>query len=137
MFGQRKYELSKMHIVDIFQGDEYRIHFSKIWHQNEVIKSTLKRQGLDLKPTEGWHPRRQAEWIAGRQLIYNNIDEPISQLLLSSTGKPYYENSKNFFSISHSGDLIGIGISHHEIGIDIQIRSDTIKRTKLTISFFC
>ena len=80
----------------------------------------LERNGLDLKPIAGWHPKRQQEWLAGRYLAHKTLPNRISDLLLSPSGKPYFKNGSMQFSISHSGNLLGIAVSESYIGLDIQ-----------------
>ena len=46
---------------------------------------------------------------------YNNIN-----YIINEYGKPYIENKKIFFSISHSYDYVIAAISDKEIGIDIE-----------------
>ena len=35
-------------------------------------------------------------------------------------GKPYWDGIPLFFSLSHSGDLVGLAVSEQEIGLDVQ-----------------
>ena len=43
-----------------------------------------------------------------------------NQLSYGKYGKPYLKNNKIFFSLSHSGEYVVLGISDCEIGIDIE-----------------
>ena len=47
----------------------------------------------------------------------NNIDASISY---NEHGKPYFNNSNQYFNISHSKEMILIGFSDQEIGVDIE-----------------
>ena len=38
--------------------------------------------------------------------------------------KPYLKSKEKFFSLSHSGDYISIGVSDEECGVDIEIIKD-------------
>lgn len=48
--------------------------------------------------------------------IYNVSDK----ILVESHGKPYFENKKINFNISHSGNYVVAAVSKYDIGIDIQ-----------------
>jgi len=96
--------------------------------QDDHLRHELEKNGVDLKPIAGWHPKRQQEWLVGRYLTHLSLPARISDLLLSPTGKPYFENSSLHFSISHSADTLGIIISEATIGLDIQIASKTIQK---------
>lgn len=41
-------------------------------------------------------------------------------LLTDKFGKPYFENSKVYFNISHSGNYVVAAVSNHSIGVDVQ-----------------
>lgn len=118
-----------MRILATIRGSNYSLEFRSISSQNETLRSILVKDGIDLTPVNGWHPKRQQEWIAGRYLIKERLEHPLTKLIISSSGKPYFPDSSKHFSISHSSDLIGIGISQLEIGIDIQISSKSIEKT--------
>ena len=39
-------------------------------------------------------------------------------------GKPYLEGNPLYFNLSHSGGMIALAVSDHEVGVDLQQRSD-------------
>ena len=88
----------------------------------------LKSSGLDLSITDGWHLRRQKEWLAGRHLIDIFINDPIIKMNISKSGKPHFAKSKNYFSISHSGEIVALTTSPQKVGIDIQLESSKIEK---------
>lgn len=115
-------------IATIHQGSLYQIHLWRLTAEDNHLRQELEGHGLDLKPIAGWHSKRQQEWLTGRYLAHKILPNRISDLLVSPNGKPYFENSTMHFSISHSGDLLGMVVSESLIGLDIQRYSKSVKK---------
>ena len=92
------------------------------------LRQELEIHGLDLKPLAGWNPKRQQEWIVGRYMMHTLLPDRISDLLITPSGKPFFENGSTQFSISHSGNLLGIIVSTAAIGLDIQEFSKSVNK---------
>lgn len=75
--------------------------------------------------------KRKREWLTARILLQLLL--PGAELLFASTGKPYL-NGNRFISISHCGDLAGIVVADHEVGLDIQ---GTDEKLEKIASRFC
>ncbi|MFT4568049.1 MAG: phosphopantetheinyl transferase [Saprospiraceae bacterium] len=96
--------------------------------EDDHLRQELEAHGLDMKPLVGWHSKRQQEWIVGRYMMHTILPDRISDLLITPSGKPFFKNSSMQFSISHSGDLLGIITSSSTIGLDIQQFSQSLKK---------
>ena len=85
-------------------------------------------------------PLNQQEYIRNKKQILSRKQSIVSRILLKellfenfditdgynidfkASGKPFYANSKDVhFSISHSGDFVGVVVSNKPVGIDIQV----------------
>lgn len=116
-------------ISSITQGQSYQIYIWRMVEKDLNMKWVLEKEGIDLLPIKGWHPKRQREWLTGRYLAHTYLPERITSMLIGPSGKPYFENAASHFSLSHSKELLGIVISSNEIGLDIQIESPGVART--------
>ena len=112
----------------IKQGSLYQVHLWLLTAEDDRLRHELEDNGLDLKPIAGWHSKRQQEWLVGRYLAHKVLPHRISDLLISPSGKPYFENGSMQFSISHSGNLLGIIVSESLIGLDIQRYSKSVNK---------
>lgn len=71
-------------------------------------------------------PNRKKQSIVGKILLDELLKTSYGisyfdvEIIYSSSGKPYINNKKFFFSISHSFDFAACCISEKEIGIDIE-----------------
>ena len=84
-------------------------------HLNEHDKSLLKKRNEEIS---------REYFLAVRKLL--NIENPDININYDKNGKPYSNNNKGI-SISHSNELVGIGLSNEtDFGIDIQIKTDKI-----------
>lgn len=59
------------------------------------------------------------ETICGRVLL-SKLTDIDDEIIYNENGKPYFKNSKIYFSISHSSEYVACIVSDNEIGIDIQ-----------------
>ena len=76
------------------------------------------------------HPHKRLQHLAGRYLLqYLYPDFPISSIQIADTRKPFLENEKYHFSISHCGDYAAAIVSSTErTGIDIEIVRPTVAK---------
>ncbi len=76
------------------------------------------------------HPHKRLQHLAGRYLLqYLYPDFPISSIQIADTRKPFLENEKYYFSISHCGDYAAAIVSSTErTGIDIEIVRPTVAK---------
>jgi len=76
--------------------------------------------------------------LGGRILLYNAIKEGYisgEELIYKENQKPYINNSKKFFNITHSNSIVSLIVSEDEVGIDVE----RIKKANLKVAtrFFC
>ncbi len=87
---------------------------------------------LDYVPLKSTitHPHKRLQHLAGRYLLqYLYPDFPISSIQIADTRKPYLEDEKYHFSISHSGDYAAAIVSSTErTGIDIELVRPTVAK---------
>ena len=69
------------------------------------------------------HPYKRLQHLAGRYLLpvlFN--DFPLEEILIADTRKPFLENERYHFSISHCGNFAAAIISsEHRVGVDIEM----------------
>ena len=74
-------------------------------------------------------PRKRAEWLASRELLFQIAGLPgRAQCLYDDFGKPYLLGVEKHISVSHSGLWCAAMISDQSCGVDIQVYSDTVQR---------
>ena len=87
---------------------------------------------LDYVPLKSTitHPHKRLQHLAGRYLLqYLYPDFPISFIQIADTRKPYLENEKYHFSISHCGDYAAAIVSSTvRTGIDIELVRPTVAK---------
>lgn len=70
--------------------------------------------------------------LAGRYLLpllFN--DFPLEEIIVADSRKPFLQNEKYHFSISHCGDYAAaIASSKHRVGIDIELYSEKVIKVK-------
>jgi phosphopantetheinyl transferase (holo-ACP synthase) len=77
----------------------------------------------------GLSPRKQSEWIASRELLFQIAGLPERvQCLYDDFGKPFLKGSSMYISVSHSELWCAAMVSNLPCGIDIQLYSDTVTR---------
>lgn len=97
-----------------------------IWQIKEDENFFLSKVPLQNNIT---HPHKRLQHLAGRYLLqwlFN--DFPYNEILIADTRKPYLQNERFHFSISHSGNYAAAIVSStHKVGIDIEIPSIKVK----------
>ena len=67
--------------------------------------------------------------------LMNYLKLPISKIVISENGKPYFKDSNIYFNYSHSKNHIACAVSSCEVGIDIEekdrVINDTVARKYL------
>jgi 4'-phosphopantetheinyl transferase EntD len=78
------------------------------------------------------HPHKRLQHLAGRYLLPFLFDDfPIEEIVIADTRKPFLENEKYHFSISHCGDFAAaIVSSQSRVGVDIEIISDKVGKIR-------
>jgi len=76
------------------------------------------------------HPHKRLQHLAGRYLLPALFpDFPLEEIVIADTRKPFLENEKYHFSISHCGDYAAaIVSSSNRVGVDIELITPKISR---------
>jgi 4'-phosphopantetheinyl transferase EntD len=100
-----------------------------IWKIEEDEDFFLKQVPLKREVT---HPHKRLQHLAGRYLLpFLFPDFPLSEILIADTRKPFLQNEKYHFSISHCGDYAAAIVSSNKrVGIDIETVSAKIDRVQ-------
>ncbi len=65
--------------------------------------------------------QRGLHWLSSRVLLRTLLNtSQFIDLQVDEYGKPYLNNFEKFISISHSARKVAVGISTHDLGVDIQ-----------------
>ncbi|MGE5107398.1 MAG: 4'-phosphopantetheinyl transferase family protein [Sphingobacteriales bacterium] len=100
-----------------------------IWHIAETEEYFLKKVPLKKDVS---HPHKRLQHLAGRYLLPALFaDFPLEEILIADTRKPFLENEKYHFSISHCGDFAAaIASNKNRVGVDIELITPKIERIK-------
>ncbi|MCP4439108.1 MAG: 4'-phosphopantetheinyl transferase superfamily protein [Aureispira sp.] len=74
------------------------------------------------------NPKSQRHWLASRYALKHIWGINWQDLIRTESRRLYWPNSKNYLSLSHSGDNIALVKSNLKTGIDIQIESPKLER---------
>jgi phosphopantetheinyl transferase len=100
-----------------------------IWKIEETEEFFLSNVPLQKEVT---HPHKRLQHLAGRFLLqFLFPDFPYELIRIADTNKPYLQNEKFHFSISHSGDYAAVIVSKNQrVGLDIEILSRKAEKIK-------
>lgn len=75
------------------------------------------------------HPYKRLQHLAGRYLLPALFEDfPLSEILVADTRKPFLENERYHFSISHCGNFAAAIVSDtHRVGVDIEFVSPRLR----------
>lgn len=105
-----------------------RLHLWSLTEEKAELLQLLGGANLETAHIHDWHPQRQVEWLAGRNLIAQCLEPNLDKLKTLESGKLALTSSDVHFSLSHSEQLVGL--QHHDVpvGVDIQIKTPTIQK---------
>ena len=97
-----------------------------VWQITEPEVFFLQRVPVQRTIT---HPHKRLQHLAGRYLLLQlEPDFPFDLVKIAATRKPFLENERYHFSISHCGDFAAVIISRDQrVGIDIETISEKIR----------
>jgi len=100
-----------------------------IWHITEPEDFFLQRVPLKRDVS---HLQKRLQHLAGRFLLTELFsDFPLEEIMIADTRKPYLENEKYHFSISHFGQYAAaIVSSSNRVGVDVEKTTPTIERIR-------
>ncbi len=117
-------------IMDILQKisfDNTRVAVGHHQGMHEMEEQNLLEDEIAI--VRGLSPRKQSEWLASRELLFNIAGLPERvQCLYDDFGKPYLKGIDKYISVSHSALWCAAMISDKPCGVDIQVYSDTVRR---------
>ena len=100
-----------------------------IWQITETEAFFLQRVPVKQDVS---HPHKRLQHLAGRYLLpvlFN--DFPLEEILIADTRKPFLENERYHFSISHCGNYAAAIVSRtNRVGVDIEVITPKIARIK-------
>lgn len=98
-----------------------------IWHIEEPERFFLQHVPLKKEVT---HPHKRLQHLAGRYLLTQLFDDfPLEEIVIADTKKPFLENERYHFSISHCGNYAAaIASSTTRVGIDIELEDEKVNR---------
>jgi len=75
------------------------------------------------------HPYKRLQHLAGRLLLPQLFDDfPLKDILIADTRKPFLENERYHFSISHCGNFAAaIASDSNRVGVDIEMVTPRLK----------
>jgi phosphopantetheinyl transferase len=97
-----------------------------IWKIEEHEDFFLKKVPLKQHVT---HPYKRLQHLAGRLLLPELFEDfPLEEIIIADTRKPFLEDEKYHFSISHCGNFAAaIASDRHRVGVDIEFVSPRLK----------
>jgi phosphopantetheinyl transferase len=97
-----------------------------IWRIEEPEDFFLKKVPLQATVS---HPYKKLQHLAGRYLLTELFgDFPLQEILIADTRKPFLENERYHFSISHSGNFAAaIASTAQRVGVDIELVTSRIR----------
>jgi 4'-phosphopantetheinyl transferase EntD len=100
-----------------------------IWQITEDEAFFLQRVPLKRDVS---HAQKRLQHLAGRYLLTELFEKfPLEEILIADTRKPYLENEKYHFSISHYGSFAAAIVStDHRVGVDVEHVSPTIEKVR-------
>jgi len=98
-----------------------------IWLIEEPEAFFLKKVPLKKDVS---HPHKRLQHLAGRYLLPVLFkDFPLEEIVIADTRKPFLENEKYHFSISHCGDFAAAIVSNkNRVGADVEMITPAISR---------
>ncbi len=97
-----------------------------IWRIEEPEDFFLEKVPLQNNVS---HPYKKLQHLAGRYLLPVLFEDfPLEEIIIADTKKPFLENEKYHFSISHSGNFAAAVVSSkNRVGVDIELITPRIK----------
>lgn len=99
-------------IVKYFDIKEYNI---------DVLMPFTQKISLRYEKCRRYqNDKKKLECLLSGILIYKNMGDIESKIQYNKYGKPYLDEDKNYFNISHTGDYVVFVKDEKKIGIDIE-----------------
>ena len=100
-----------------------------VWHIAEPEDFFLKQVLLQREIS---HPHKRLQHLAGRYLLKELYpDFPYKLIRIANTLKPFLENDRYHFSISHCGVYAAVIVSsRYRVGADVELITSKVERVK-------
>lgn len=100
-----------------------------VWHITEPEDFFLAQVPLQREIT---HPNKRLQHLAGRLLLKVLYpDFPYDLMRIADTRKPFLENERYHFSISHCGAFAAALVSKdHRVGVDVELITPKVEKVK-------
>jgi phosphopantetheinyl transferase len=97
-----------------------------IWRIEEPENFFLEKVPLQNNVS---HPYKKLQHLAGRYLLPILFEDfPLEEIVIADTKRPFLENEKYHFSISHSGNFAAVIVSSaNRVGVDVELITPRIK----------
>lgn len=105
-----------------------KIYLKKITPLHEKLNEKEMERILNFKS-----PKAQLESVNGLFLLTESLKKEgihTFEIIRNSFNKPYLKDSPLYYSLSHSFEYVVCVLSWHEVGIDIQKKSDVLFNLK-------
>ena len=113
-------------------SDSHFVAFASIDYKQEAkLFSFVREKNLEKNRLNHFkNPKRKVEWMSVRYLL-NLLLSDFQDVQYHSNGKPFFKDSNDHLSISHSHERIAVSVSkHYPTAVDIQLITPKIKRIK-------
>lgn len=97
-----------------------------IWKIEEPESFFLKKVPVKQHVS---HPYKRLQHLAGRMLLPELFEDfPLEEIMIADTRKPFLENEKYHFSISHCGNFAAaIASTDSRVGVDLEMVTPRLK----------
>lgn len=98
-----------------------------VWRIEEPEEFFLQKVPLNKDVS---HPYKRLQHLAGRYLLPTLYEDfPLEEILIADTSKPYLDDEKYHFSISHCGNYAAAIVSDTQrVGVDIELVTPRIQK---------
>ena len=124
-FCSRNMVLSNIHSIKINSETEVFLLSYDSFIIEDYLDSLTEKEILKLNSIG--HKTRKEEFVATRILRTEIVGK--KEIQYSGIGAPYF-NDRQFISISHTTEIVGLAISTYKVGFDLEPIRDKAKRLK-------
>lgn len=117
--GGKQYIIKKRSVALFYQHNINDTTKLGIWQIEEPPSFFLEKVPLKKDVS---HPYKRLQHLAGRYLLTVLAEDfPLEDIVIADTRKPFLEDEKYHFSISHCGNFAAALVSStHRVGVDIE-----------------
>jgi 4'-phosphopantetheinyl transferase len=113
----------------IYQSNHNNTGRLLVWKAKETLEELSLLYRMSTEEEQDFKKikleKRKREWLVARILL--KIVAPTAELYFAPTGKPMLRDGR-WISISHCGELAGLVICEHPVGLDIQGTDEKLEK---------